>query len=90
MGRLSPKTLELMLLRTGLNWVYQLSYYLGLSKKRQVTFATKRSATLTDNLKALHADFLAAGESDVNVLWFRYDRTLQSKFGFLLGALMAL
>ena len=90
MGRLSPKTLELMLLRTGFNWFYQLSYYLGRPKKRQVTFATMRSATLTDNLKALHAEFLAAGETDVKVLCFHYDRTLQSKFGFLWASLKAL
>ena len=88
MGRL--KTLKLTLLRASFNLLYQLFYSLGGPKKRRVTFATMRSAQLTDNLKALHTEFVKDGRTDIHVFCYHYDRTFKSKLGFLVASINAL
>nr|WP_243683523.1 hypothetical protein [Lactiplantibacillus plantarum] len=65
MGRL--KTLKLTLLRASFNLLYQLFYFLGGPRKHRVTFATMRSNQLTDNLKALYAQFEKDGQMDIRV-----------------------
>jgi CDP-glycerol glycerophosphotransferase (TagB/SpsB family) len=89
-GRLNLKTLKLLLLRAGFNGLYQLFYWLGGPKQHRVTFATMRSPELTDNLKVLHAKFVEDSDMDLKVFCYHYDRTLKSKFGFLLASVQAL
>lgn len=90
MGRLNLKTLKLTVLRTLLNWFYQANYRARGPRKRHVTFVTMRSSKLTDNLKALHDQFIQDGSTHVDVLCYHYDRTTKSKLGFLWASLRAL
>ncbi|AVK63044.1 ribitolphosphotransferase [Lactobacillus sp. CBA3606] len=89
MGRL--KTIKLTLLRASFNLFYQTCYHLGGPRPQRVTFATMRSTTLNDNLKALHQEFSAADtDYQVTVFCYHYDHSFKSRLGFLWASIRAL
>lgn len=90
MGRLGLKRLKLTLLKVGFNLCYQFFYHVNGLHQKRVTFATMRSATLTDNLEALHEVFAADNQTDLKVFCYHYDRSLKSKIGFLWASIRAL
>jgi len=87
-GRL--KTIKLTLLHVSFNLFYQACYHLGRRQPRQITFASMRSAELTDNLQALYTEFDRTNTPNLKTLCFHYDHSFKSKIGFLLASLRAL
>ncbi|CAM3076183.1 CDP-glycerol glycerophosphotransferase family protein [Lactiplantibacillus plajomi] len=90
MGRLTAKTIKLNLLRFGFNCYYQVCSRIGSVRPKQIVFVTMRSAKLTDNLRAVHNRMAQDGQYKLRTLCYQYDRSWQSKFGFLVASLRTL
>lgn len=84
------KTLKLKLLKVGLNTCYQICYYVNRGRQQQITFATMRSTSLTDNLQAVYQTFERANTPNLKVSCYHYDHSFKSKLGFLWASLRAL